>query len=59
MLLSEAAAAQSDWADLFHEDDAVKNDTEWRYVELPERIDVHGDELLDLIEDAYFAVAGI
>jgi len=57
--ISEAAAAASDWADLIQEDDALKPDGEWRYLEIAERIDISGDELLDLIEDAYFAVVGI
>ena len=57
--ISVPAAEQSDWADLFHDDDGLKPDAEWRYVEIPDRIDVAGDELLDLVEDAYFAVAGI
>ncbi len=57
--LSEAGANRSDWADLFHEDDAVKADAEWRWLEIAERIDVSGDELLDLLEDAFFEVVGI
>ncbi len=57
--LSEAGGARSDWADMVHDDDAATPDKEWRYLELPERVPVDGDELLDLVEDAYFEVAGI
>ena len=57
--LSEAGINRSPWVDLAHEDDALKPDTEWRYVELPERVDVSGEELLDLLEDSYFEVEGI
>ena len=56
---NETGANRSDWADLFQEDDSVKPDAEWRFIELPDRIDVAGDELLDLVEDAYFEVVGI
>jgi len=57
--LTEAAMNRSDWVDLFHDDDAPKQDAEWRYLEIPDRLDVSGDELLDLLEDAYFEVVGI
>ncbi len=57
--LNETGAARSDWADLFQDDDSVKPDSEWRFIELADRIDITGDELLDLIEDAYFEVVGI
>jgi len=57
--LSEAGVARSPWLDLAHEDDGIKPDGDWRYVEIPARVDVDGDELLDLLEDAYFEVDGI
>ena len=34
-------------------------DAEWRWLEINDRMDVSGDELLDLLEDAYFEVVGI
>ncbi len=57
--LSEAGGNRSPWADLVAEDDAIKADAEWRWLKIPERVDVDGEEILDLIEDAYFEVVGI
>lgn len=57
--LSEAGINRSPWVDLAHEDDAIKADAEWRYVDIPARVDVSGEELLDLLEDSYFEVEGI
>ena len=57
--LSEAGANRSEWAYMFNEDDGLKADAEWRWVEINDRMDVSGDELLDLLEDAYFEVVGI
>lgn len=57
--LTEAAANRSEWSYLFQDDDAVRQDAEWRFLEINDRMDVSGDELLDLIEDAYFEVVGI
>ena len=57
--LSEAGVNRSEWSYLFQEDDALKADAEWRWAEIADRIDVSGDELLDLLEDAYFEVVGI
>ena len=57
--ISEAGAHRSDWADMFQEDDGPKTDPEWRWIEIAERIDVSGDELLNLLEDTYFEVVGI
>jgi hypothetical protein len=57
--LNEAGANRSEWGYMFQDDDSVKPDPEWRFVEIPERMDISGEELLDLIEDAYFEVVGI
>lgn len=57
--ISEAGATRSEWGYLFHEDDGLKADAEWRWLDIGDRIDVAGDELLDLLEDAYFEVVGI
>lgn len=56
---SSAACELHDWADLHHPNDALKNDKAWQYFDLPERIPVDGDEIRDLVADAYFAVVGI
>ena len=56
---TEAAAKASAWGERFVADDGLKSDPEWRYVEIPPSLDIAGDELLDLIEDAYYQVAGI
>lgn len=56
---TEAAAKASAWAERFVNDDGLKSDPEWRYVEIPPSLDLAGDALLDLIEDAYYQVAGI
>lgn len=56
---TEAAAKASPWAERFVNDDGLKSDPEWRYVEIPPSLDIGGDELLDLMEDAYYQVAGI
>lgn len=57
--LSPAGCERSPWALMVHEDDSLKPDEAWRYFEIPDRVDVQGDEMLDLIEDAYFEVVGI
>jgi hypothetical protein len=57
--ISEAGAARSEWGYLFQEDDGVKTDAEWRWCEIADRMDVSGDELLDLLEDSFFEVVGI
>jgi hypothetical protein len=57
--ISEAGANRSEWGYLFAEDDGLKSDAEWRWCEISERMDVSGDELLDLLEDAFFEVVGI
>ena len=57
--LSEAGMNRSEWSYLACPDDGLKADPEWRYVEIPERMDVSGEEILDLIEDAWFEVVGI
>jgi hypothetical protein len=57
--ISAAGAARSPWKDWIHDDDGLKPETEWRYVEIPPQAELAGDELLDLVEDAYFEVVGI
>jgi len=57
--LSEAGVNRSEWSYLFQDDDALKADPEWRWMEISDRMDVSGDEVLDLLEDAYFEVVGI
>jgi hypothetical protein len=57
--LNEAGANRSEWGYMFQDDDSVKPDAEWRFIELNDRMDISGDEILDLIEDAYFEVVGI
>jgi hypothetical protein len=56
---TEAAAKASAWGEKFVHDDGLKSDPEWRYVEIPAAQDLSDDTLLDLIEDAYYQVAGI
>ncbi|MCG3133839.1 MAG: hypothetical protein HMLKMBBP_01104 [Planctomycetes bacterium] len=53
------AAKRSAWAEKVREDDGLKPDTEWRFVEITPDMDLAGDPLQDLIEDAYYQVAGI
>ncbi len=57
--ITEAGAARGDWGYMFNDDDGQKTDAEWRWLDVAENMDVSGDELLDLLEDAYFEVAGI
>lgn len=57
--LSAAGGARTPWKDWVHEDDGLKPEPEWRYVEIPPGASLAGDELLNLIEDAYFEVVGI
>lgn len=57
--LSETGVERSPWSYMAAGDDSLKPDPEWRYVEIPERVPLDGEELLDLIEDAYFEVVGI
>jgi hypothetical protein len=56
---TEAAAKASPWGERFLNDDGLKSDAEWRYVTIPPTLDIQDDVLLDLIEDAYYQVAGI
>lgn len=56
---TEPAAKASPWGERFVNDDGLKSDPEWRYVDIPAGMDVSGEELLNLIEDAYYQVAGI
>jgi hypothetical protein len=56
---TEAASKASAWGERFVNDDGLKSDPEWRYVDIPPSLEITGDELLDLIEDAYYQVAGI
>jgi hypothetical protein len=56
---TEAAGAASAWGDRVQGDDGLKSDPEWRFLDVPPSLDIGGDELLDLIEDAYYQVAGI
>jgi hypothetical protein len=57
--ISEAGTNRSPWSFLAQPDDSLKHDGDWRYLEIPDRVDIEGEELLDLIEDAYFEVVGI
>ena len=56
---TEAAAGASDWAAKVVNDDGLKSDPEWRYVEIAPADEIGGEELLNLIEDAYYQVGGI
>jgi hypothetical protein len=56
---TEAAGKASAWAERIHPDDGLKSDPEWRFLDIPPSLDVGGDELLNLIEDAYYQVAGM
>lgn len=56
---TEAAGKASPWAERIHSDDGLKSDPEWRYLEIPPGLDMGGEELRNLIEDAYFQVAGM
>lgn len=53
------AAKRSPWAAHVREDDGIKADPEWRFVEIAPDMDIAGEVIQDLIEDAYFQVAGI
>ncbi len=57
--LSEPGGNRTPWKDWVHPDDGLKPETEWRYVEIPPEAGLAGDELLNLVEDAYFEVVGI
>ena len=57
--ISEVGMARSPWSYMASGDDSPKPDPEWRYVEIPDRVELDGEEILDLIEDAYFEVVGI
>jgi hypothetical protein len=57
--LSQAGGARSPWKDWVHDDDGLKPEPEWRYVEIPADANLGGEELLNLVEDAYFEVVGI
>jgi hypothetical protein len=57
--LSAAGGARGPWKDWVHDDDGLKPEPEWRYVEIPPEANLAGDELLNLLEDAYFEVVGI
>ncbi len=57
--LSEPGGNRTPWKDWVHPDDGLKPETEWRYVEIPPEASLAGDELLNLVEDAYFEVVGI
>lgn len=56
---SAAACEMSDWADMCSNDDALKADKDWHYFEIPERVPLDGEEIEDLVDDAYYAVVGI
>jgi hypothetical protein len=57
--LSVAGGQRTPWKDWVHDDDGLKPEPEWRYVEIPPEASLAGDELLNLLEDAYFEVVGI
>ena len=57
--LSEAGGARTPWKDWVKPDDGLKPEPEWRYLEIPPTADLSGDELLNMLEDAYFEVVGI
>ena len=57
--LSEAGGARGPWKDWVRPDDGLKPEPEWRYVEIPADASLAGEELLNLVEDAYFEVVGI
>ncbi len=57
--LSAAGGARGPWKDWVHDDDGLKPDPEWRYVEIPPDASLAGEELLNMLEDAYFEVVGI
>jgi hypothetical protein len=57
--LSEAGGKRGPWRDWVHDDDGLKPEPEWRYVEIPPDASLAGEELLNLVEDAYFEVVGI
>jgi hypothetical protein len=57
--LSEAGGARGPWKDWVHPDDGLKPEPEWRYLEIPPDASLAGEEMLNLIEDAFFEVVGI
>jgi len=57
--LTPEGVRRSPWADRIKDDDGLKPEEGWRYVEIPPSLDISGDALLDLIEDAYFEAGGI
>lgn len=56
---TESAGKASPWAERIHPDDGLKSDPDWRYLEIPPGLELSGEELRNLIEDAYFQVAGM
>ncbi len=56
--ITEVGANRSELAYLVQNDDAPKPDPEWRWIDVPDTLDVSGDELLDLIEDSYLEAGG-
>jgi hypothetical protein len=59
MKLSAAGGARTPWKDWVHDDDGLKPEPEWRYVEIPPEANLDGEELLNMLEDTYFEVVGI
>ena len=57
--LSGPGVRRSAWAERIKDDDGLKPEEGWRYVEIPPSLDLSGEELLNLIEDAYFEAGGI
>ena len=57
--LSAAGGQRGPWKDWVHDDDGLKPEPEWRYLEIPPDASLAGDEILNLVEDAYFEVVGI
>ena len=59
MKLSEAGGQRTAWKGWVHNDDGLKPEPEWRYVEIPPEAALAGEELLNMMEDSYFEVVGL
>lgn len=57
--LTPEGVRRSPWAATIKDDDGLKPEEGWRFVEIGPATSIEGDELLDLIEDAYFEAGGI
>ena len=57
--LTPEGVRRSAWSDRIKDDDSLKSDPDWRYIEIPPVLPIAGDEILDLIEDAHLEASGL